>query len=109
MVLWIVFVVDLVVRWRQAPPGSHWKAHHVFDIVTVFVPLLRPMRFLRYVMQVGVIRRSALNDAGGQVMVYTVASTILGLIVGSVSVLSYERGAPGSSIEPSVNRCGGPA
>jgi voltage-gated potassium channel len=99
VLLWIVFVVDLIIRWRQAPPGSHWKAHHVFDVVTVFVPLARPMRFLRYVMQVGIIRRSALHDAGGQVMVYTVVSTILAIIVGSVSVLGYERGAAGSSIE----------
>ena len=54
---WAVFVVDLVVRVRQAPSRADWARHHVLDVAVLALPMLRPLRALLVVSVLRVLNR----------------------------------------------------
>ena len=96
-VLWLLFVVDLVYRFALAPSKKRFVKRNVLDIVTVAVPQFRALRALRAFSSGGV-----LSKGKGAFTGKAVASALLGIVlilwVGSLMVLSAERGAQGAEI-----------
>lgn len=92
---WAIFLVDYAVRVRLAPDRRRFVLHHVVDLLTVVLPLLRPLRLLRLVALLKLIDRRATRSLQGRVAIYVVLTTALVLYAASLA----ERGTPGSNIE----------
>ena len=95
ILIWAVFVIDLVVRLRFADGRWRWLATHPLDVLAVLWPAFRPLKILAVI-------GDARFRAGAAVVRTTravVAAAVLLIWVCSVAVLAAERGRPESSIE----------
>lgn len=99
-VLWLLFAVDLLVRFLLAPVKKHFFRRNWLDTVTVVVPQFKALRTLRAFTPNGVIAHEQSKGVitGGAVMTAGLATPIV-IWIGSLMVLDAERGAPGSNIE----------
>ncbi|WP_103062831.1 ion channel [Actinomyces qiguomingii] len=97
-IVWAVFAVDYCVRFALASDRPHWFTHHLPDLAVVVLPMLRPLRLVRLLALIGVLRRSAGTALRGRITAYTAGSVALLSFVASLAVLDAERAAPGASI-----------
>ena len=94
--IWAAFVVDLVVRVALAERRLHYLLTHPIDVLSVVLPMLRPLRVLRVFTAGQVLfRRGAGLARSGQAVV--VAAGLL-VFIGGLAALDAERGAPEASI-----------
>lgn len=95
--LWVLFAADLAFRLTLSPRRLTFIRTHVIDVITVVVPQFRALRVLRAFTSDGI-----LSKGKGAITGKAVASAALGTViivwVGSLMVLSAERGAPGAEI-----------
>ncbi|WP_297723694.1 ion channel [uncultured Mobiluncus sp.] len=91
-VVWAAFVADYVVRLFLAKLRFKWFITHLFDLLIVALPILRPLRLLRLVTFVKVLGRKAGSTFRGKIALYSVASTALLIFVSALAVLDAERG-----------------
>lgn len=56
---WVLFLVDYIVSLILAERRGRWFITHLFDLLVVVLPMLRPLRLLRLVTLVSVLQRSA--------------------------------------------------
>jgi voltage-gated potassium channel len=47
-VTWLIFALDYLVRLSMATDHGRWFYRHLFDLLIVVLPLLRPLRLLRH-------------------------------------------------------------
>jgi len=93
--IWLVFVIDLVVRVTFANHRVRWLLRHPLDVLAVLWPAFRPLKILavigdrRFRADVAVVRTTR---------AIVVAAALL-IWVCSVAVLAAERGQVGSTIE----------
>lgn len=97
-VLWVVFIVDYLVRLALAPKRFEYFWHHLLDLGVLVVPFLRPLRLLRLVVLFEVLERRAADSLHGRIVVYVAGSTALLVFCSSLAVLDAERGHPGANI-----------
>ena len=97
--IWVVFLVDYVVRLYLAPERWRFVRTHVVDLLVVAVPFLRPLRLLRlFAILVEFTRRSQKSLAGrATALVFTVAAVIM--TVSAVVVFNFERTNHSSNIK----------
>lgn len=95
---WAVFAIDYIVRLVITERRWHWFTRHLLDLAIVVLPMLRPLRLMRFLTILTVIQRNAGNMLRGRVVVYTVGATVLTVVVASLAVLDAERGS-GSDID----------
>ncbi len=96
IVIWVVFAVDLGIRVSLASNRLRWLLRHPIDVLTVALPLLRPLRILR-VFTAGhslLTRRGGLMRTGQAVLL----SALVLVLVGALAVLDAEQAVPGASI-----------
>jgi voltage-gated potassium channel len=94
--IWAVFAVDLVVRVALAERRLRYLLTHPIDVLSVVLPMLRPLRVLRVFTAGQVLfRRGAGLARSGQAVV--VAAGLL-VFIGGLAALDAERGAPEASI-----------
>lgn len=98
-VVWVVFVVDYVVRLALAHSRVTFVRTHLLDLASVALPLLRPLQLLRLVSAIKVLDRKLGDTLRGKVGYYVVAITVLVATVVSLAMLDAERGAPEATIE----------
>ncbi|NVN50710.1 potassium channel family protein [Mycolicibacterium hippocampi] len=96
--LYLVFVVDYLVRLSLAPHRVRWFFRHLLDLAIVVLPFLRPLRLLRLVVLVKVLHRAGGDAIRGRVAAYTALSAVLLVYVASLAMLETERNAPDSTI-----------
>ncbi len=96
--VWGFFVIDYIVRLALAPDRPRWFVRHLFDLLIVALPLMRPLRLLRFVVLVGALQRAVGDAVRGRILIYTGAGTTLLIYVSSLAVLDAERGHPGATI-----------
>lgn len=96
--VWALFVVDYVVRFVQADGRGLWFLRHLFDLVVLVLPMLRPLRLLRLVVLLRVFNRTAAVSLRGRVAVYVVGGSLMLAFVAALAVLDAERGQPGANI-----------
>jgi voltage-gated potassium channel len=94
--IWTVFAVDLVVRVALADRRVRYLLTHPIDVLSVALPMLRPLRVLRVFTAGQVLfRRGAGLARSGQAVVLAAGLLVL---IGGLAALDAERGAPEASI-----------
>lgn len=97
LVLWGLFVVDLVFRFVMSPVKRHFFRKNWLDTITVVLPQFRALRALRAFTANGVIsKKSGLISSGGLASAGLAAMIVVW--VGSLMVLNAERSAPNAEI-----------
>lgn len=94
-VLWIAFAIDFVVRFILADHKIQFLRHNVIDLITLCVPMLRPMRALTVVER---FSDWAQNNLRGKWLTYVISTAVLLVVVGSLAVTEAERAVPRSQI-----------
>jgi voltage-gated potassium channel len=97
-ITWLMFVVDYVVRLSLASDRGRWFRRHIFDLVVVLVPALRPLRLLRVLTVFHVLRRTAGSALRSRIMIYGAAAAIMLIYLAALSVLEAERASPEANI-----------
>lgn len=99
LVVWAVFGVDYLTRVSLARGRARFIAHHLPDLASVALPVLRPLRLLRLIALVRVLNRKATSSLHGRVAVYVTCSVALIIFVAALAELDAERGRAGPTIE----------
>ena len=95
---WVLFALDYLVRLAVTRHRVGYVLHHLFDLLVVALPLMRPLRALRVLTVVTVLNRHVMGSVRGRVGVYTCGILLLVGFCASLAVLDAERGVPGASI-----------
>lgn len=95
---WLLFVIDYIVSLVLAENRARWFVRHLFDLLVVLLPMLRPLRLLRLVTFLSVLNRSLGSAVRGRVVVYVVGAASLAVFVAALAALDAERRAPGATI-----------
>ncbi|GAA1701984.1 potassium channel family protein [Microbacterium sediminicola] len=97
-ITWIIFAADYVICLLIARHKLTWFRTHIFDLLVVLLPFLRPLRLLKAltVVQTRVSKGQALRTR----VIWYAGGTVAVLVwVCSLAVLAAERGAPGANIQ----------
>jgi voltage-gated potassium channel len=95
---WSLFVVDYLVRLSLAANRRQWFVNHIFDLLVVALPLMRPLRLLRLVVLVGALQKAIGDAVRGRILVFTISGVVLLIYVASLAILQTERDEPGAKI-----------
>lgn len=91
-VTWTVFVVDYITRLVITEKRWRWFYRHLLDLVIVVLPMLRPLRLMRFLTVLALIGRNTGNMLRGRVVIYTVGATLLTVLIASLAVYDAEYG-----------------
>lgn len=97
-VIWIVFIVDYVVSISLAHDRKTWFKNNLLLLVSIMLPIFRPLRLLRLVAVLNVLNRTSGMAVRGRITLYVCSSVILLIYVGSLAELDVERNAPDTTI-----------
>jgi voltage-gated potassium channel len=97
-VIWVVFVVEFVARVVLAERRGQYVVRHVPDVLMVALPVLRPLRLLRFLVLLRMINRRATASLHGRIVAYVVASAGLVLLISALAMLEAERQHPQANI-----------
>lgn len=97
--VWAVFAVDYFVKLQLARDKKRFVWSHLFDLLTVLLPMVRELRVLRLVTVIRVLNRKAASTMRGRIGVYVGAITFLICSCASLAVLDAERNSPDSTIQ----------
>lgn len=89
---WAVFVVDYITRLIIAENRWRWFYRHLLDLAIVVLPMLRPLRLMRFLTVLALIGRNTGNMLRGRVVLYTVGATMLTIFIASLAVFDAENG-----------------
>lgn len=95
---WGLFALDLIVRTCLAHDRLRYLREHWIDVLVVVLPLLRPLRVLRFLSVARILDARATARFQGRLVAYVVGGALLLATVGALAVLEAERGAPGANI-----------
>ena len=98
VVTWTVFVIDYLVRLWLSSPRAFWFRHHIFDLLVVMLPALKPLPLLKALTNVSK-RSSAGTALRSRISVYGAGAALVLIWVASLGILDAERGKPGANIE----------
>ena len=96
-VLWVLFALDLAFRLTLAPRRWTFITTHWLDVITVAVPQFRALRALRAFSSDGILSKKKGAITGKAIAIGAIGTAIV-VWVGSLMVLSAERGAQGAEI-----------
>ena len=98
ILIWVVFVVEFVARLVLAERRVQYVARCVPDVLMVALPVLRPLRLLRFLVLLRMINRRATASLHGRIVAYVVATAGLVLLVSALAMLEAERHNPPANI-----------
>lgn len=90
-VTWVVFGLDYVIRLVITKNRWRWFYRHLLDLAIVVLPMLRPLRLMRFFTIIAILQRGAGSILRGRVMIYTIGATILTIFIASLAVYDAER------------------
>jgi voltage-gated potassium channel len=96
--IWALFLLDYLVQLKLADKKRKFIRGHIFELILVAIPFVRPLRALRalvFTRQAGTRSRKALISSLPTVLV---AAAVLMIVIMGAAVLDIERSAPGSNI-----------
>jgi voltage-gated potassium channel len=96
--IWILFIVDYLVKLSLSSPRRLWFRTHKFDLVLALVPALRPVRLLDAFTRLASFTRTRGNQIRARLLIYGVGSALLLVWYISLVVLQFERSAPDATI-----------
>lgn len=92
---WLVFAVDYVTRLVITEHRWRWFYRHLLDLAIVVLPMLRPLRLMRFLTVLAILGRGTGTLLRGRVVIYTVGATVLVVFIAALAVLDAERDAGG--------------
>ncbi|MBT9607936.1 potassium channel family protein [Microbacterium sp.] len=95
---WVMFITDYLVRLSLSSPKRRWVRAHLFDVLVVILPTLRPVRLLGAFTRLASFSKSVGSSLRAQMLIYGAGVALLLIWQASLAVLSAERHAPGASI-----------
>lgn len=98
LAIWGLFVIDYLVRLVLSRSRWNFVRSHLFDLIVLLLPLLRPLRMLRLVTALLVLNRRTERWTRGRLAVYVGGTTVLLVVVGALAILDAERGSADSNI-----------
>lgn len=98
-ITWVLFVVDYIVRLSLASPRGRWFRKHIFDLLVVVLPALKPLRLLKALTLVHTLQRTAGTALRSRIAIYGAGAATILIWIAALAVLDAERGAPGANIE----------
>jgi len=96
LVLWVtwgVFLIDYVTRLAIAERRWRWFYRHLLDLAIVVLPMLRPLRLMRFLTVLAILGRGTGTMLRGRVVIYTAGATVLTVFIAALAVLDAEQGA----------------
>lgn len=97
--IWIVFIVDFLIRIWLADRRLRYFLSHPIDIVVILLPMFRPLRSLRVLASARIlVERGQFFEFSRVAGAITVAAVFTG-VIGALVVLDIERGVEGSTID----------
>jgi voltage-gated potassium channel len=96
---WFVFITDYLVRLWLSSPRRVWFRHHIFDLLVVIIPPLKPLRLLQAFTRVASKRTSQGTALRSRISVYGAGAALILIWVAALAMLDAERGKPGANIE----------
>ena len=90
LVTWAVFVIDYLVRLWLSSPRACWFRHHIFDLLVVMLPALKPLPLLQALTNVPK-RSSAGTALRSRISVYGAGAALVLIWVASLG--DARRGA----------------
>lgn len=97
--VWVIFGADLIARLTMAEHRWHFLRRNWLDVVTLAVPMLRPLRALRAVVALNILSRRGRAFVRGNVVAYVVAAVGMVGFVAALAVLDAERANPQANIQ----------
>ena len=88
---WGVFVVDYFTRLTITEDRRRWFTHHLLDLAIVVLPMLRPLRLMRFLTFIAIIQRGAGGLIRGRVVLFTIGSTVLIILIAGLAVFDAEH------------------
>jgi voltage-gated potassium channel len=98
LVIWALFIADYLVRLALSPTRWAFVREHLFDLIVLLLPLLRPLRMLRLVSALLVLNRRTERWTRGRLATYVGGTTVLLAAVGALAILDAERASPDGNI-----------
>jgi len=98
LVIWALFAAEFLCRLVLSDRRGAYALKHIPDLLMVALPVLRPLRLLRFLVLLRMINRRATVSLRGRVVVYIVASATLVLFIAALAMLDAERGHPNANI-----------
>jgi voltage-gated potassium channel len=96
-ILWVLFAADLLFRITLSPQRLLFIKTHYLDVITVVLPQFRALRVLRAFNSDGILSKGK-GALTSKALASAAMATALVVWVGSLMVLSAERGAKGAEI-----------
>lgn len=91
-VVWLMFVVDYLVRLSQAENRGRWVRRHPFDVLVLVLPMLRPLMFLGLLARLTATGRSKGARLRGRLGWYLAGGVVMVVVLGALTELKVERG-----------------
>jgi voltage-gated potassium channel len=91
LVAWAVFVVDYFTRLAITRHRWKWFFRHLLDLAIVLLPMLRPLRLMRFLAAIALIQRGAGGILRGRVVLFTIGSTLLIILIAGLAVYDAEH------------------
>lgn len=92
--IWGVFIVDFAYRTYLAPRRWRFFVGHPLDLITLVLPMLRPLRALRIFAAARVLIERGTYVSYGRVATAIASAAAFVVLVGALVVLDFERSAP---------------
>lgn len=99
LVIWLVFILDYVVRLILAERKRPFLRASVLDLGSVIVPILRPFHLLSYLRAIPYFRRTSAGALRARLGIWGLCFAALFVYTIALSVFEVERNAPGSNID----------
>ncbi len=96
---WVMFAADYLVRLAIASPRGPWFRAHLFDLLVVLLPALRPLRLLRALTLVRTLHRTAGTALRSRISIYGAGAAVILIWIAALAELEAERGVPHANIE----------
>ena len=91
-VTWAVFLIDYLARLALAEHRWRWFYRHLLDLAIVALPMLRPLRLMRFLTVIALVQRGAGSILRGRVIIYTIGAAALTIIIAALAILDAEHG-----------------
>ena len=96
--IWIVFVVDYVLRLALAVDKWAFVRGNIPDLLAALLPIFRPFRLLRELRRISFFRAHTGSAVRARLVTYALGFIVLWIYTISVTIVAAERGAHGATI-----------
>ena len=84
-IIWMVFIADCVVSILLAEDKKTWFKDNLLMLVSIALPVFRPLRLLRLVAVLNVLNRTGGMAVRGRITLYTCCSVTLLMYIGALA------------------------